>query len=326
MSQRVTGALLRYMDLLGDSTEDYYLSYDCKKDELRFSKNIEQIVDLFSGEESRCGLKDWLGIVAPMDMPKLKRLFQDLLEGKMRYFNVNYRIQDRYGNRLWVNSRAKCYTGQDGCPDYVLGRLTRHTQMGNASGTYHHDGLMQALNRCRSEGQDGFLVAIGVDGLERINVKWGRAFGDAVIKSLAESMAAAIHNVELVFRTSGDCYCALLHTSVQRDAERYFETVQRELRDQCAISGGAVSIQTYQVPESHPAVSRFRRACEKLGLPGALEPTFGGSDQSNLSLHGIQGLVLASAMEQVHSCGEYTTVSGLETVAELVKLLMQDRE
>ena len=57
-----------------------------------------------------------------------------------------------------------------------------------------------------------------------------------------------------------------------------------------------------------------------------LEPTFGGSDQSNLSLHGIQGLVLASAMEQVHSCGEYTTVSGLETVAELVKLLTQDRE
>ena len=81
-----------------------------------------------------------------------------------------------------------------------------------------------------------------------------------------------------------------------------------------------------EVPESHPAVSRFRRACEKLGFPGVLEPTFGGSDQSNLSLHGIQGLVLASAMEQVHSCGEYTTVSGLETVAELVKLLMQDRE
>ena len=80
------------------------------------------------------------------------------------------------------------------------------------------------------------------------------------------------------------------------------------------------------MPETHSCVKRFRRVCEELGLPVRLVPTFRGSDQSNLSLHGIQGLVLASAMEQVHSCGEYTTVSGLETVAELVKLLMQDRE
>ena len=264
----MTGALLRYMDLLGDSTEDYYLCYDCKKDELRFSKNIGQIVDLFSGRESKCGLKDWLGIVAPMDLPKLKRLFQDLLEGEMRYFNVNYRIRDRYGNRIWINSRARCYSGEDGRPDYVLGRLTRQTKVGNASGAYHHDGLMQTLSRYRSEGLDGFLMAISVDGLERINVKCGRAFGDAVIKSLAESMAAAIHNVELVFRTSGDCYCALLPTIDQADAERYFETVQRELRDQCTISGGAVSIQTYQVPESYILLQYAESALDTAKLRG----------------------------------------------------------
>ena len=110
------------------------------------------------------------------------------------------------------------------------------------------------------------------------------------------------------------------------------KNIEELFREEAEKAGGScevsytVPVHAYQVPESHPAVSRFRRACEKLGLPGVLEPTFGGSDQSNLSLHGIQGLVLASAMEQVHSCGEYTTVSGLETVAELVKLLMQDRE
>lgn len=87
-----------------------------------------------------------------------------------------------------------------------------------------------------------------------------------------------------------------------------------------------VPLHAYQIPEDHPAVKRFQRACGRLGLPGTLEPTFGGSDQSNLSLHGIYGLVLASAMEQVHSCGEYTTVENLQTVTELVKLLMQDPE
>ncbi len=86
-----------------------------------------------------------------------------------------------------------------------------------------------------------------------------------------------------------------------------------------------VPLQAYRVPETHSCVKRFRRVCEELGLPVRLVPTFGGSDQSNLALHGVQGLVLASAMEQVHSCEEYTTVSGLETVAEIVKGLMQER-
>ena len=87
-----------------------------------------------------------------------------------------------------------------------------------------------------------------------------------------------------------------------------------------------VPVRAYQVPESHPAVSGFAEPAKSSAFRAPWSRPLGGSDQSNLSLHGIQGLVLASAMEQVHSCGEYTTVSGLETVAELVKLLMQDRE
>ncbi len=108
--------------------------------------------------------------------------------------------------------------------------------------------------------------------------------------------------------------------------------IEALFREEAEKAGGScevhstVPIHAYQVPEEHAGVLRFRRACERLKLPGTLNPTFGGSDQSNLSLHGISGLVLSSAMEQVHSCSEFTTVSGLETAAELVKLLMQDRD
>ncbi len=106
--------------------------------------------------------------------------------------------------------------------------------------------------------------------------------------------------------------------------------IEALFREEAEKAGGScevhftVPVHAYQVPGDHPCVRRFRKACGKLGLSGDLKPTFGGSDQSNLSLHGIDGLVLASAMEQVHSCGEYTTVQGIETVAELAKLLMRD--
>ena len=86
-----------------------------------------------------------------------------------------------------------------------------------------------------------------------------------------------------------------------------------------------VLVRAYRTPDEHPCMGRFRRACESLGLPCTLIKTFGGSDQSNLFQRGISGLVLASAMELVHSCQEYTQVSELVKITELVKLLMQDK-
>ncbi len=130
-------------------------------------------------------------------------------------------------------------------------------------------------------------------------------------------------------------YCRLIGEVRGFSHEKVLEQVKKIeglFREEAAKAGGTVKIaweipvHAYSTPEDHGSVKRFRRACEKLGLPGALGKTFGGSDQSNLSLHGIKGLVLASAMEQVHSCREYTEVSQLARLTELIKCLMEDTQ
>ncbi len=82
----------------------------------------------------------------------------------------------------------------------------------------------------------------------------------------------------------------------------------------------------YDVPESHGVVSRFVRACEKLGLPGRLTYTLGGSDNNILALHGITGIVLSCGMREVHSTNEYTEADDLVRGAELVAALLTDEE
>ena len=78
----------------------------------------------------------------------------------------------------------------------------------------------------------------------------------------------------------------------------------------------------YDIPKDAPVVTHFKEACEKLGLAGTLTKTFGGSDNNNFVLHGIQGIVLSSGMYEAHSVKEYTYVqdmiSGAELVAELL--------
>ena len=82
------------------------------------------------------------------------------------------------------------------------------------------------------------------------------------------------------------------------------------------------NLKAYETDSSHPVVLRLKKACEALNLPFELRSTFGGSDNNNFALHGINGLVLSSAMENCHSLDEYTYISEIEKLAELTIELM----
>ena len=78
----------------------------------------------------------------------------------------------------------------------------------------------------------------------------------------------------------------------------------------------------YLIEEQEPVVTRFQQACRDLGLSGGLEKTFGGSDNNHFTAHGIRGIVVANAMNEVHTKKEYTTKEELVRAAELTLKLI----
>lgn len=114
------------------------------------------------------------------------------------------------------------------------------------------------------------------------------------------------------------------HEEVLTQLEKIREIFARETED----AGGSLTYETeicyraYETDREHPAILRFVRACRAAGVPPKLTETFGGSDQHHLAEHGIKGAVLASAMHDCHSCGEYTDAAELEQVCRIVKEMM----
>ena len=77
----------------------------------------------------------------------------------------------------------------------------------------------------------------------------------------------------------------------------------------------------YETSMGSTVVRRMRAVCKKLGFSFLPKESFGGSDNNVLAAHGIEGIVLACGMEQVHSVQEYTTVQALKETAELLTAL-----
>lgn len=80
----------------------------------------------------------------------------------------------------------------------------------------------------------------------------------------------------------------------------------------------SVDIHAYETPPEGAAAEAYRAAVKKAGLEARLYKTFGGSDNNVFARHGIEGLVIANAMNRVHTCSEYTSIQDIAKVTEIV--------
>ena len=109
------------------------------------------------------------------------------------------------------------------------------------------------------------------------------------------------------------------HEKALAQAEKIRQIFEQEAKRE----GGKAEVtiteefRAYRIGQDEPVVIRFQKACEELGLSGNLEDTFGGSDNNHFTAHGIRGIVVANAMNEVHTTKEYTDCQELEKAAEL---------
>ena len=113
------------------------------------------------------------------------------------------------------------------------------------------------------------------------------------------------------------------------EAIRRGEEIRRIFEEEAARIGAraevkiAEQVRAYRTPRDHRVVTRFADAVRAEGMEPTLGVTFGGADQNHFAKHGIAGIVVASAMHDVHTVHEYTKLDELERLTGIVLRLMK---
>ncbi|MDR1563332.1 MAG: M20/M25/M40 family metallo-hydrolase [Oscillospiraceae bacterium] len=121
---------------------------------------------------------------------------------------------------------------------------------------------------------------------------------------------------------------SLNHNAVLKHWQRVKATFEQEAEKIGATPEFTfkTEITAYETPMDSTAVKLFKKACEKSGITAGIHPTLGGSDNNNFALHGIEGLVLACSMHEVHSVREYALLQELEQCTELLINILTEEE
>lgn len=86
-------------------------------------------------------------------------------------------------------------------------------------------------------------------------------------------------------------------------------------------------IAAYEIRKDSYVIKRFRDTLKSLGYGEAtLVSTFGGSDNNSFNKHGIEGIVVANAMNDVHTTHEYFEIDEFIKSAKIALSLMTKEE
>ncbi|HWR23012.1 MAG TPA: M20/M25/M40 family metallo-hydrolase [Feifaniaceae bacterium] len=106
------------------------------------------------------------------------------------------------------------------------------------------------------------------------------------------------------------------------------ENAERAVKDACAAFGAEYDItqerhsDVLYVPETSPLLKAIVRVYGELGAPVKIDRTYGGSDATWLSYHGIEALNVGTGMCDAHSLSEHIAVADLERTADMVERMI----
>lgn len=121
---------------------------------------------------------------------------------------------------------------------------------------------------------------------------------------------------------------SLCHEKAAALAKRYREQFAKAAQD-FGVSADweeTVDILAYETCLESAVAAEYKQAAAKAGVEARLLKTFGGSDNNVFAQYGIEGLVVACSMNDVHSCKEYANVHEMAAVAEMLVYLLSEGE
>lgn len=111
-----------------------------------------------------------------------------------------------------------------------------------------------------------------------------------------------------------------------------YENIKKIFEQHASEAGAKLSISytrhitAFETDLNHSVVKRFKDACADLNLKSDLIRSFGGSDNNVLVQNGINGIVVATAMNACHTTGEWTTIDDLKKASQLALNLIIHKE
>lgn len=235
---------MQTIQFLDESMEDYLYLYHFGSNRLYLTRRICEKFDIESGEDG-IPLHTWIQLIAVKDRGRFEQNIRDIRNGVRGYHEIEYRLRDRQGNKVWVYCRGKLVKDTTGESVFLIGsisELEKKYRTDGLTGLWTFEKFMKDLDKCVHENR-GCLMIFGFDDFKSINMKNGRKRGDDLLRRAGEFLEEQRDPFLRPYRLEGDCFAINFIGKTQKEAYGFYMKLKQRLEPGSSISAGVVGYQ-----------------------------------------------------------------------------------
>lgn len=229
---------------LNESTDDYLYLWEVEADRMWFFGDVGAKYNIACEEKSYCMMEDWERIVYPKDLPNVKKDLKMIVEGKKIVHDMDYRVIDKEGKRVWVSCRGQLKLNEVDTSPILIGRISDTAlryKVDDLTGMFNVTKFREDTQPENWNFENGFLLLLGVDNLKAINISHGREYGDYLLKQLADVLENET-DFRNTYRFERDCFGVFLADVDKEEVQIFYNRIKDKTSEYVELSGGAVSL------------------------------------------------------------------------------------
>ncbi len=211
------------LEIIGKCMDDYLYVYDLQNNTIEFS---ESAVNRFKISDNVMNnfTNDVLQVVYEEDRKMLQEHLAAICEGKEKVHNLHYRWLDKEDMPVWINCRGIVIDDSHGNAQYLVGCMNEtgnQRRADNVTGLLGGPEFNAYMRSQKTHISKGFLMHIGIDDFGAINSSRGAAYGNYILKSVADCIKECLSDKQRIYHLVADQYVIvdLEHSSEEYAAE-----------------------------------------------------------------------------------------------------------
>ena len=237
-----TGLDSRIFDALSESSRRIYI-YACNMQTgvSRWSKHISEDFDMPGGYLTDA-LELWGSLLHPEDRGVFFEDLRAIAAGEKNNHMLDYRVMDKNGNYVMCTCRGMVSRGKNGEPDLFAGSITNHGITERVDATTNLYNVYSFLQEIRKRnGEKWLIMQLGINRFSIVNDVYGYAFGDKVLKKIADKLVTVTRGVGNVYRMDGAKF-AIIFPNPDVDVEKIYACVQQIAKNEIIVDSNYIPL------------------------------------------------------------------------------------
>lgn len=236
-------SIKKFLTAINQTTDDFLFAYDIPNDQIQFFGPIDKRFRILKSDSNTNTIGDLIEIVHPADRKMITLTVEDVRNGKLDSHNINFRMFNKSGDPIWVNSRGKLLHDENGAPYVMIGRVSeeavRHL-FNPLTGLWNKIKLREDMKSRLNSGK-GWLMMLGIPSLADINLSHGTSFGNQLLRDLANTLED-VEFIEETYHVDNNYFAAVITECDEEAVKRIHERISKAMSEKYSVYAGVVPI------------------------------------------------------------------------------------